>query len=197
MPPSDIHAESGSRLPLPKREELDPEAQTIYDHHLDPKGGSLKGLHGPGGIRLHSPVLSARQAPVSRYLRFEAGIPEPLRELAILIAARAMDSRFEWAAHEPEGLRVGLSQAAIDAVKHGGPAEGVSGDEALIIAFGRELFGEHRVTPETYARMETRFGVRMLIDIVSLMGNYAATALLLATFDVQLPEGPQALLPVG
>lgn len=196
MPPSDIHAESGSRLPLPRREDLDDAAREVYDRHLDPEGGSLKGLHGPGGIRLHSPALSAKQAPVSRYLRYEAGIPEPIRELAILMAARAMDSRFEWAAHEPEGLRVGLSRAAIDVVKHGRSIEGVSDDEALVIAFGRELLEKHRVSPETYARMRERFGVRMLIDIVSLMGNYAATALLLATFDVQLPPGEQARLPV-
>jgi hypothetical protein len=34
-----------------------------------------------------------------------------------------------------------------------------------------------------------------MVDLVSLMGNYVATALLLVAFDAQLPEGQEPLLP--
>jgi 4-carboxymuconolactone decarboxylase len=39
------------------------------------------------------------------------------------------------------------------------------------------------------------FGSRMLVDLVSVMGNYASTAALLCAFDVQLHPGWEALLP--
>ena len=63
--PKDVYADSRCRLPLPKREDLDAVGQKIFDHHIDPNGGSIKGLNGPGGIRLHSPQLSAALAPTS------------------------------------------------------------------------------------------------------------------------------------
>ena len=47
-----------------------------------------------------------------------------------------------------------------------------------------------------YARAIAAFGPRKLVDIVSLMGNYAGTAALLATFDMQLRPGQKPLLPL-
>ena len=52
--PTDIDPQSGFRLPLPRPEDLDAEARQLYDRMNDPKGGTIVGLNGPGGIRLHS-----------------------------------------------------------------------------------------------------------------------------------------------
>lgn len=194
--PKDVYADSRCRLPLPKREELDETGQKIFDHHIDPNGGSIKGLNGPGGIRLHSPKLSAALAPTGRYLRREADFSGPIRELIILMAARGMDSQFEWAAHEPEALHEGLPQEIIDIVKYRKPVEGLPEKEATIIRFGRQLFDERRVSPDVFADALRIFGRKTLVDMVGLMGNYASTALLLAAFDMQLPDGDIAELPV-
>ena len=109
---------SGCRLPLPKREQLDDAGQRTYDSLADPKGGTIRGLRGPGGILLHSPELSRRSRPLNRYLRHEAGLGGRVRELAILTTARELDSQFEWAAHEPEALDEGISREIIEIVKH-------------------------------------------------------------------------------
>ena len=47
-----------------------------------------------------------------------------------------------------------------------------------------------------YAKALERFGVRGLVDLAALMGNYASTAAVLTVFDMQLDEGTTALLPV-
>ena len=57
--PSDIDPESRCRLPLPNRDDLDEAGQQTFDLLSDPHGGSLAGLRGPGGLRLHSPRVSA------------------------------------------------------------------------------------------------------------------------------------------
>ena len=67
--PSDIDPDSRCRPPFPKREELDEAAQKTYDSLADPSGGSLAGLRGPGGIRLHSPELSRGLRPANVRLR--------------------------------------------------------------------------------------------------------------------------------
>jgi len=62
MYPEDVDRQSRCRLPLPKREELSGAAAQIYDSLADPKGGSIRGLRGPGGIHLHSPQLGSTLA---------------------------------------------------------------------------------------------------------------------------------------
>ena len=108
-----------------------------------------------------------------------------------------MNSRFEWAAHEPEALKEGLPQAIIDVVKHRKPAEGLPELESTVITFGRQLFRDKRVEPAIFAKALSHFGPRQLVDLVALMGNYAGTALLLAAFDMQLPDGEVKELPMA
>ena len=107
MYPEDVDPESGCRLPLPRRDELDDAGQRIYDTLAAPESGTIRGLRGPDGILLHSPDLSRHTRPVNRYPRYEAGLGGRVRELAILTTARELDSQFQWAAHEPQGDQPG------------------------------------------------------------------------------------------
>ena len=193
--PADIDPESGSRLPLPRRDDLPEAAREIFDRLAGPHASSLVGLYGPGGLRLHSPDLAVRTDPVNRYLRWETDLSGEVREIAILVTARAHDSQFEWAQHEPAALAEGVSPETVEVIRTGAPLDGLDETVAAAIALGRELFGARRVSPETYARAHAAFGTRGLVDLVSLMGMYAATAALLAAFDVQLRPGQEARLP--
>ena len=194
--PPDIDPHSRFRLPLPKPEELDEDGRAAMERLLTPSGKMIRGLVGPGGIRLWSAKYARMSDPSNRYLRFESGFTPHEREVAILITARECDSRFEWAAHEPEAKKEGVSQATIDAVKFRRPTAGLDAADALIIEFGREVFGAREVKPETFKRLLDKYGPRRLVDLVSLMGNYAATAALLCAFDMQLDDGETNLLPV-
>ena len=195
MYPDDIDPQSGCRLPLPNRDELGPEGRRIYDGLADPSGGTLRGLRGPGGIMLHSEELARRARPVNQYLRNESGIEPRLRELAILATARELDSQFEWAAHEVEALRVGVPANVIDTIKHRRPLDAINPDDALAIALAREIFTARRVASDTFARALARFGRKRLVELVALMGNYAATAALLTAFDMRLDPGQEPPLP--
>jgi 4-carboxymuconolactone decarboxylase len=194
--PADIDPDSGCRLPLPRREELSPEGQQAYDRIATTTGENLRGLRGPGGIQLHSPELSRVARPLNRYLRFEAGLGGRLRELAILVTARELDSQFEWAAHEEEAQREGISRTLIDVVRFCRDLDGVDEVDAVVIQLGREIFGVRNVSSATYARCLAQFGRRKLVDLVALMGNYAATAVLLTAFDMQLDPGTEPGLPL-
>ena len=193
--PRDIDPESGCRLPLPKREELDADSQASYDRIIKGGAGAIRGLKGPSGIQLHSPQYSKHARPVNYYLRFEAGFSPRVREIAILTTARECDSQFEWAAHEPEGLKEGVEPALIDIIRHRRPLAGLADADATIIALGREMFGDRKVQSETYARALRQFGRRGLVDLVALMANYAGTAAVLTAFDMQLDPGTEPGLP--
>lgn len=193
--PSDIDPESGNRLPLPQREELDADAQASYDRIVKGGAGAIRGLKGPSGIQLHSPRYSKIARPVNAYLRFEAGFSPHVREVAILTTARECDSQFEWAAHEPEALKEGVPASLIDVIRHRRPLSGVDPADATIIALGREMFGARKVSAQTYAAALKQFGRSGLVDLVALMANYAGTAALLTAFDMQLDPGTKPGLP--
>ena len=192
--PYDIDPNSGFRLPLPKREDLDDVGKRAYDRAAAP-GKSLVGLRGPGGITLYSTKTVEARAQFSNHLRFDV-FPANIREVAILAVAREMDSQFEWAAHEPEALKEGVPADVIDVIKHRKSTQGQDETYAAIIELGRQTFGDHEVTSECFARVKKLFPPTKLVELVMLMGNYAATAALLTAFDMQLPEGQKPLLPI-
>lgn len=195
--PSDVEAESRCRLPLVNREQLSGAAKEIFDDHADPNGSSYAGLQGPGGVRLHSPRLAELHRGEAHYLRHETGLSPEIREIAILVAAREHNSKFEWQQHERVALRVGLSPKTIDVIKHRKPVDGLDETEAVVIEVGRQLFGEHRLSSELFARAREIFGEQKLIDLLANMGSYAATAILLAAVDMQVPLDEEIRLPVA
>lgn len=193
--PSDIDPHSGMRLPLPRREDLDEAGQAAYDRGTKP-GATIAGLQGPSGIGLYSPKTAAHSTALNRYLRYEAGFTGHVREVAILTTAREMDSQFEWVAHEGEALKEGVPQSTIDVIKHRRGTEGVDAIDALIIELGRQIWRDHKVKSETFAKLKDIFGPNKLVDLVMLMGNYAGTAALLAAVDMQLHAGKKPLMPI-
>jgi len=193
MPP-DIDPQSGFRLPLPKREDLYEIGKRAFDRANTP-GKTIVGLRGPSGIHLYSPKTIDAHNVMNQYLRFQV-FDAKTREIAILTVAREMDSQFEWAAHEPEALKEGVPQQIVDVIKYRKSTAGLDETYAAIIELGRQIFRDHKVTPEAFARVKALFPPHKLVDLVLLMGNYAATAALLCAFDMQVPEG-KPLLPVG
>jgi 4-carboxymuconolactone decarboxylase len=198
--PRDVHPASLSRLPLLERHELDEEGQKHYDTVVSPASRTLVGLRGPSGIWLHSPKLAGFLRAANQYLRFETALDRRLTELAILVTARELDNQFEWAAHEPAALAEGLDAQIIEIVKRRKPVarlgKRLGKKEAVIITFGRELFGKKKLSSAAYARAVALFGRRGVLELAALMGNYAMTAVILNSVDQQLHPGQTALPPV-
>ncbi len=184
--PKDIYPNSRSRLPPPKREDLDEEGKKAYDRFGTPDDTSLAGIQGPGGLQLHGSKGNMRGA----------GLGPRLQELARLVVSREMDQEFEWTVHEPRALKVGLQPAIIDVVRYRKPLTGVGEKEAAIIQLGREVFQKHKVSSDTFARALKLLGEKNLVDLCYLMGSYTTTAILLHTVDLHLPFDRKPLLPI-
>src|SRR5436190_7613841 len=71
--PFDIDPQSGFRLPLPNREDLDEAGRRAYDRGTTP-GATIAGLQGPAGVQLYSTRTAPHLAALNRYLRLEAGL---------------------------------------------------------------------------------------------------------------------------
>ena len=164
--PGDVFPDSRSRLPL-----------------IDDSGSP-------------SPVESIRGHRSGYVVRWESPLGRRLTELAILVVARELDQPYEWSLHEMAALAVGLDPATIDRVRNRGPFTGLSERQAIVIRLGREIFGTRSLTSETYALALNSLGRANLVDIVDLMGSYAATAVRLTAVNQQMPPGWKQFLPL-
>jgi 4-carboxymuconolactone decarboxylase len=188
--PRDIHPETGNRFPAIARAELDEAGKKLYDAR------GVVDAFGPGAIRLYSPPLAAAMTGVNDYLRRTSGLEPRLVELAILVTAREMDSEYVWTAHEPAAQKAGLAQEIIDIVKYRRPLTTLGDKEAVIVQLGRDSISKHTVGSETFARAVKLFGHQGVVNVVALMGDYAATTILLNVSDQHVRPRDKSLLPI-
>jgi len=93
-------------------------------------------------------------------------------------------------------LKAGLQQDVIDTVKFRRPLTKLAEQDAVIVQLGREAIGRHKVSADTFARAEKQFGKQGLVNIVALIGDYAATTILLNVADQHVRPKDKALLPL-
>jgi len=177
--PDDIHPDSRNRLPLTRTSA--PElAPALYGRTMAPEGT------GPAQIRGHGAGIKSLEASVGRRMI----------DLAILVSAREHDAQYDWTINELAAVKDGLEPAIIDVVRNRKALAGLAERDACVVEFGRELFGKHNVSSETYTHAVKMFGERDLVDLVDVMAQHSREATLLAAFDQKLPAGQKPLLPM-
>ncbi len=183
--PKDVDPDSRSRLPLIKPDDLDLAARKAYDA----AAANFAGIQqGSALLRLHGYAGNVVQG--------KSPLGLPLMQLGILITAREHDQPYEWSLHEMQALAVGLDPAVIDTVRNRKPLSKLPDKEAVIIQLGREIYGAHRLSSETYSRAIELLGKSNFIDVVGLMSDYTRTSATLSAFNQQMPPGWKQSLPL-
>ncbi|HET9192556.1 MAG TPA: carboxymuconolactone decarboxylase family protein [Vicinamibacterales bacterium] len=161
--------------PLPP-EQLTADQQAAVDELVaSPRGGVI----GPFIATLRSPELTRRLQRLGEYLRYNAALPEKLREMAILLTAREWKQGFEWDVHAPLAAQAGLSDTVIAAIAHGHAASSMGPDELLVYSVFTELHRTRAVTDATYGAACRQFGEQGVIDLVALIGYYTTLAMIM------------------
>jgi 4-carboxymuconolactone decarboxylase len=150
-------------------------------------------------IAIDSPVTAAALGRIEQYLRTQSAHGARLTALLTLITAREMNLVHEWSVHEELALRSGLEPAVIENVRRNGPITALSGEDALVVDFGRQLFRNRHVESRTFAALVERFGRQGAFDAIMLLAYPAMTGVLQRALDPQPPAGwsPQRLPPVA
>src|SRR5687768_2418011 len=90
------------RLPPIPSEQLTPDQEAAVQEMVAGRRGAVIG---PFIATLRSPELTRRLQRLGEYLRYDAALPEKLREMTILLTAREWTQGFEW--ERSEERRVG------------------------------------------------------------------------------------------
>ena len=175
-----------TRVPyLTDRDEVPEPGREQYDSIAESRGG----VRGPFAVLLNSPEIAGRIGHLGAYVRYESGLPDAVRELAILTTAREFDCAYEWAAHEPIAREVGVRDQAIEAVADRDSPDDLTETESLVVAYGRHLFGGHSVPDALFEDAKAEFGVEGVVELTATMGYYSLIACVLNAFEVESSEG--------
>ena len=123
-------------------------------------------------------------------MRYDTGLDDRSREIAILVVAAHWRSDFEWYAHEAVGRAAGLGDAELAALREGRHAE-LAGPRAPWSRARppRSWRGATSTTPSTREAVG-HLGPAGLFELLTLVGYYATLALQLRVFRVPAPEDP-------
>jgi 4-carboxymuconolactone decarboxylase len=212
---------SGARIPKFEPASLDAEQRSLYDaiaggrraqgpqlFRLADEHGRLEG---PFNAFLLQPRLGSALQALGASVRYDTGLDDRCREIAILVVAAHWRSAFEFYAHEAVGRAAGLGDAELAAVREGPHAEltGVREGGHAELAGVREgshaeLAGRESVVARTAAALVARgdlddgeyreavghLGPAGLFELLTLVGYYATLALQLRVFRVPAPGVP-------
>ncbi|MEX3969996.1 carboxymuconolactone decarboxylase family protein [Paraburkholderia caribensis] len=184
-----------ARIPLFSPESMTAEQERVYRAVVDGPRGTLVG---PLRAALHRPELADRWQRFGEILRYGTTLPARLTELAIVVTARRWNSQLEWHIHADAGLRAGLGQAVLDAIRTGAQPAFDDPEEADIYEFARQLQQTGNVDEEVYQRVMHRWGNVGVVELGAVIGYYTLVSMTLNVHQIPLPDDvspPLAPLP--
>lgn len=169
--------------PISDKSQVAPEYHKIVDGVLEVFGA----LRGPHSIMLHSPKVDEKVLALGNYFRTDSVVKSPLKELAIITAAREKDCLYVWSAQVGAGRRGGLSEEAISTVRDRGDASKLPAEQAEIVTYVQQLFRKNRVDQATFDALKNRYGVPWLVELTTVVGYYGMLAGVVNSVELQAP----------
>jgi 4-carboxymuconolactone decarboxylase len=173
-----------------------PEAQrALFDEIV--QGLEAVPRYGPGSVLIHVPQAHRAAGGLNHYLRDDSSLPKKIQELAMLVTARELDCQHIWNAHAASARQAGLSAALVEALRDRTALPALAADESAVVQYGREFFRTHRVSRGAFQAALEQFGRQGVVELSLVLGNYSLLALLINSFDTDLPpDRTEPLLPV-
>jgi 4-carboxymuconolactone decarboxylase len=180
--------------PLPN-DSMTPEQTKIVDQVLN---GQLLGgtgrteIGGPFDAMLRSPAVADMSRRIGEHIRFGAGVPQALLELAILVTARRWNTQFEWHAHYLRAIAEGVDTAVIDTIGNGGVPE-LDADQRVVYDFTTQLLADGTVTDDAFEAVASRWGKVGAMDLIATIGYYCLLSFTLNVDRYPVPPGGHEL----
>jgi AhpD family alkylhydroperoxidase len=146
-------------------------------------------------VLLNSAPIAAGWEKLLTAVRKKTSVPAALRELIILRVAVLNQATFEFEAHVPYARAAGVTDAKIDAVRHGSaepgmgasalePASAWSDDERLVLELTDAMTRDIEVTAEIIARLKARFDTQRTVELVATVAAYNMVSRFLVALGV-------------
>ncbi len=185
------------RLPLIAPAQLSDEQKPLYE---DMKKGIASNfnvfqtvaengaLMGPWNPWLHEPRIGKAVWDLTKAMTAEATLPDPARQIAILVTGAHFDAAYELYAHIAVAEREGMSDQRLSELCANIKPNDLTVEEAAAydVAFALVNGG---VLPEPCYRLAVKtFGQHGASELIYLVGLYCLVSMTLNGFNVPVPE---------
>ena len=141
-------------------------------------------LNGPFEALLLSPAIGTAVQELGAAVRYQSGLPNRLREMAILLVAAHWGSAFELMAHTALGRAAGLRDDDVDALLDRRTPPSADALEYAACAAVRALLTAGDLDDGAYADVVEHLGEQAVFELTTLVGYYGLLALQLRVFRV-------------
>jgi AhpD family alkylhydroperoxidase len=157
----------------------------------DPDGPPLPNIL---GLFAHHPQLAAHWLAWNAALLETTTISPHDRELLILRVAWRTQCHYEWAQHVAIARDAGVTDAELAALA----TDDAAGVDLDLVSAADQMLYEHGVDERIWTRLALRFDPRELLEVLFLVGSYAALAQVLNSVHLPpdaCPDGSVTSLP--
>ena len=171
-----------ARIALIDRANMNAEQARVYD--------AAKAAGGPLGGPYYAYIRLPKLFEAAQNLRASLGAgPLSRREQQIvnLTVARHWGARYPWFAQVAASLKVGISQAVVDAINARKVPELADAREKMCFVVSREVLANKGLSNETYAEAAKTMGEESLVALVATTGSFSMTCMTAISFGVEPP----------
>lgn len=185
------------RLPLISPNDLSAEQRPLFE---DMSAGIKKGFQGFTSVRddgalmgpwnpwLHEPRIGGAVWALTKALSSESALPDPCRQIAILVTGAHFHAGYEIYAHTAIAQKIGLADGAIATIIAGQRPIDLKPNEALVYDVAAALVSGGTLPTLTYQLASAAFGAHGVAELIYLVGLYCIVSLTLNGFAVPVPE---------
>jgi 4-carboxymuconolactone decarboxylase len=144
-------------------------------------------IRGPFSMLLHSPQLAERLLPLVHFFRNDSVVAATDRSLGILVAARAREGAYVWAAQVAAARRAGVREEAIDLIRAQGDPAQLPAAERDIVTYAQQLVQNNRVDQAAFDALKQQHDVQWMVEMTAAINYYGFLSGIVSAFEVPAP----------
>lgn len=160
------------RIPLLPRDEWTEKARDLFAVLEGPEARERGPRYDIVLQLAQNPELTIPFLEYNKHLMFHSSLEHRVRELVILYVAWSCRSEYEWLSHVRDGLRIGLTDADIKAVKLGPASPHWNDLERDLMRLVDEMRDSYDIAGELWDSLSLHFNPRQMMDLIFTIGNY-------------------------
>lgn len=185
------------RLPLISPADLTAEQHALYDDMREGIASNFNAfrveredgaLMGPWNPWLHEPRIGKAIWDLTMAMTAEAALPDPVRQVAILVVGARYNAAYEIYAHIAVAEREGMSEERLASLVAGVKPTDFTREESIAYDFAYALSAGGILPEPIYRLAVATFGQHATNELIYLVGLYALVSTTLNGFNVPVPE---------
>lgn len=154
-----------------------------------PQGTTEEGaLMGPWNPWLHEPRIGGAVWELTKVMSIEATLPDPVRQIAILVTGAHFDAAYELYAHIAVAEKDGMSDVRLATLVSGSRPTDMSVEEGVGYDVAYALVNGGVLPEPVYRLAAETFGQHGANELIYLVGLYCLVSMTLNGFNVPVPE---------